>query len=504
MQSGSSVSCRLLLFLALAVWPLSASAEVAFQAPGDYVATHTRVGAFALDEAGTPSSAGAWTTHSLVLHPELSLGDGWRLATEVQVFQGIFQGDLAQEGDAIDAGHPRADIWRNERGGTPFESVARRQAFLEWKTDASLLRAGQMTSHWGQGLVANDGRQGGVFRPSFNRDIVERLLFSVRPFAGTGNASEGLRLTFGMDVVWSDDNALLEEGDLALQGVTSIAFGLPDRGWLGMYAALREQEDADGDRLEVLVLDGAGAWRWALDDANSIAVAGEVAGVMGSTDRVTSEAVDGAVDIESLGAVASLTWAHASGLELKLEGGYASGDADPHDGVLRTFSFDPSRRVGMVLFEEVLSRMSAHGADRVMDPELSGQPPRGAEGIATGGRVHNAVYVAPTLRLQATPGLLFHFGALWARSMAPVQDPYQTALAGGVLTGPRGRTGGAADLGVEIMTGFEGRVELGGNAALLLGVRGATLLAGEALDSADGSSLGQVTRVECTAGMHWD
>jgi hypothetical protein len=484
--------------------PFSASADLSFRAPGGYLATHSRVGSFALDELGTPSSATAWSTHTMAFLPELSWGSGWRVATEIQVFQGVFQGDLATEGDQIATGHPRADAWRNEFGGTPFESVALRTAFLEWETDASVLRLGQMTSHWGQGLVANDGGHNGAFRPSLNRDIVERLLFSVRPFAGSANASEGIRVSFAMDVVWSDDNASLEAGDLAIQGVASLAFGLPGRGWLGMYAALREQEDADGDRLEALVLDGAGSWRFALADTHSLIVEAEVAGLLGSTDRTTSEAVDGPVEIASLGGVASLGWRHEVGLELELEAGYASGDDNPHDGVLRTFSFDPSRRVGMILFEDVLSRMTAHGADRVMDPALSGQPPRGAEGIATGGRVHNAVFLAPTVRVRATPSLVFHLGALWARSMAPLNDPYQTGLAGGVLTGPRGRVGGAADLGVEVMTGFEGRVALGEHASLLLGIRGATLLAGSALDSADGESLGHVTKLEITAGMHWE
>jgi len=482
----------------------SALAEVGFQAPGEYVLSHSRLGLFAVDEEGTSSSAERWSTHTMVLLPELTLGDGWRLATEFQVFQGLFQGDVATEGNAIRSGNPPADAWRNQTDGSPFESAELRQAFLEWKTEGSLLRVGQMTSQWGQGLVANDGRQNGAFHPSQNRDIVERLLFSARPFAGTGNASEGVRLTFGMDVVWSDDNADLLAGDLAIQGVASLAFGLPDRGWIGMYAALREQEDADGDRLEALVLDGAGEWRFPLADTHALHVAAEVAGVMGSTDRITSEAVEGAVEIASLGAVASLGWRHDNGVELELEGGYASGDSDPHDGVLRTFSFDPSRRVGMILFEEVLSRTSAHGADRVADPVLSGQPAKGAEGIATGGRVHNAVFFAPTLRVRAMPTLVFQLGALWARSMAPLNDPYQTGLAGGVLTGPRGRVGGAADLGLEVMLGVEGTVDLGEHASLLLGARGATLLPGEALESAEGDSLGHVTKIEFTTGMHWD
>src|SRR5690606_2329077 len=43
----------------------------------------------------------------------------------------------------------------------------------------------------------------------------------------------------------------------------------------------------------------------------------------------------------------------------QLEWGWASGDADPNDGVTRRFRMDPNYNVGLILFDEVLAWKSA-------------------------------------------------------------------------------------------------------------------------------------------------
>lgn len=86
----------------------------------------------------------------------------------------------------------------------------------------------------------------------------------------------------------------------------------------------------------------------------------------------------------------------ADPLGLGLEGGFATGDADPDDSTLHTFSFDPDHDVGVVMFEEYLPTL----ATPVQNETNAG---RTAAAAVTGDGVANALYLRPSVRYQPKP-----------------------------------------------------------------------------------------------------
>src|SRR5206468_770901 len=118
-------------------------------------------------------------------------------------------------------------------------------------------------------------------------------------------------------------------------------------------------------------------------------------------------------------------------LEGEIEGGYASGDANPFDDQASNFSMNRDFKVGLVLFDEVMLFQTQNAARRLSDPNLTGAPPPGLDLLPTEGAVTNALYLKPTLRYK--PSLLggkFRLvgSALFARAPDPVVDAYQALV----------------------------------------------------------------------------
>ena len=77
-------------------------------------------------------------------------------------------------------------------------------------------------------------------------------------------------------------------------------------------------------------------------------------------------------------------------LDVVLEAGYASGDSNGKDAIQSRGTIDPDHRVGLVLFPEVLSAMTARSAALAQAPSLSARPARGSELLPTNGGVSGA------------------------------------------------------------------------------------------------------------------
>src|SRR5262249_3229080 len=158
---------------------------------------------------------------------------------------------------------------------------------------------------------------------------------------------------------------------------------------------------------------------------------GEGAMIIGDTDRPYLDETRNGAAIRAWGGVLRLRYDDPTlRLTVKSEIGYASGDNDPHDNVVRTFSFDPDYKVGLILFDQVLARLSARAADRITSPGLAAVPPSGARFIPTQGSVTNAVYANPVARLRPLPGVDLRLGYLLAWSAGDLVDPYTSAKVG--------------------------------------------------------------------------
>lgn len=450
---------------------------------------------FAIDDQGTRHGQEVWGEQRLRLSPWVSFADTVFVRAEADFFSGPFFGDLFPV-PSTDEG--RAHVLRPMDRYYGLRRVEPRALWIEWRAPFGRLIAGQMTSQWGLGILANDGHSrwtDTLARPSEERmrfgdrsngDIVERVAFAVPPVALFSDAAWARRLLLvgAFDVVFRDENASLLAGDLALQAVVSISYRA-DAWRVGAYVVYRDQEDDAGTTLTATVVDGFAQWRLAFDDDMALTLAAEAVVTTGHTDRVETERARDGLDLLGFGAAlrVSFDWP-ATGFYPQLELGFASGDNDRGDDVNRSFTFDPDHRVGLVLFQQVLARMSARAVDQVSDPARRAVAPVGHEWLPSNGGVTNAFYLFPTVTYRPLRWLSVRFGLLYALAPADVIGPYASAKQGGFAANYLGGTSGAGSLGVELDGAVDFVWTWEGLFTVRAGVEGGVLFPGDALDGA--------------------
>ena len=401
---------------------------------------------FALDPQNATHVDQPWLGEQrLRLSPGLEIGTTFRLKIEVDV-----GGPLPwQETSAVGTVNPGTQWEKIPRRGASAAAFDPRMIYIEWKSGLGLFRIGQMGNQWGLGMLANDGEGNALFGQKHFGDLVDRVMFATAPFLAMTQATWARQTFAGIagDLVYRDETADLIAGDVAYQAVLFLLNRAEEGSEvdhaLGIYAAYRAQQDSpahDNARTSVWVLDAYGELKkMAMTKALSLDAAFEVAGIVGSTERLITPSAPAGVGIASLGAVAraGITYEPANtGLHLEL--GFASGDADSSESPHRTFTFNPDYHVGLILFDELLAAETAHAADVASDPRRSATIPRGLDGIVTDGAVTNALYLRPMLEYRVRQALKIRLAWLFAFAPAPVIDPYLTFANGGTPTGFRG------------------------------------------------------------------
>lgn len=328
-----------------------------------------------------------------------------------------------------------------------------REFYARWRTPVGELRAGLQTSQWGLGLIANSGslKNEDIFNQNFGGDRVLRAAFATAPLRPLvdGGFAEDIYLALGADLVWQDENADFLAGDRAVQGMVALFYRVEGTEG-GVYAAYRNQDDRNGDFLNVWVFDAYADHVFSAREDFSFRAAAEVALMSGETSRTWSQDAD-PIGVMALGAVAELEARYNPiDLGVQLRAGYASGDANSDDDTLYRFRFDPNYHVGMVLFDHYLpavTRQSVHG---IFDPERSGYAPKGIDGLMSDGGVENAYYLSPRLSYGGEEGFMAAASLLWAQAAQPISDPYASFESGGELIGVNGINPASDDLGIEL------------------------------------------------------
>jgi hypothetical protein len=455
-----------------------------------------------------------FVSHWFRITPTLQLGAKLRIVGQADL-TGILGGDLAHDTGADQT--PR-DNPPNGNGYNGFDNVQPRWLYLEWTSPLGLLRVGQQPSHWGMGLVANDGDHPSLFGDYRYGNIVEQVLFATKPLG----IDSPFVVALAGNLVYRDNVAILTNGDHAFQGILAAFY---ERGpdMLGVYGVYRDQNHSESaeptyfnytDSIHVGVIDLAGHF------ARRIAAAGEDAYLFGSFEAATElgstneertiyqlpggpwtkiQTYGGAV---SLGVVLA---GHEGARPAKqvterpdlygrvvaqVEVGYASGDANPDDTTEKRFVFDPNHKVGLLLFDEVMRWQTARAATAAQDPNLANgsRPQPGASLLPSNGGVFGAQYVYPTAVYRPRPWLDLKAGAVIAQTTADYVDPYRVALQGAYVN----YSGGDSkrhDLGLELDGGFEVRQPLGPILRLQLGAQAGVLFPGGALADATGTAM---------------
>jgi hypothetical protein len=443
-----------------------------------------------------------WLEQWIRLRGELGLRPHLRLVAQADLLDGIVVGDAALGVSPAEwrrdrrLGFGASDACTRELGCERYDpGMQLRYLYLEWDTGVGLLRAGQQGFYWGLGIVANDGDHRPAFGDYRYGDLVERVLFATRPF---GKRSP-LVVAVAGDVVFDDGLFDLRQGDLALQGVLSAFYEEGER-TLGGFVAYRNARTALGDVLKVGVVDLHAVWDLPEPTGGKVFAAFEGAYVFGTTSLART-VYRGRDRVEQL--LFALQFGRRGPvLDVTVEAGYASGDADVDDGVQRRATFDGDHRVGLILFPEVMAWQSARAAAYASSPELVARAGRGAGLVPTDGGVAGAMYLFPYLRLHPREWLEVRLGAVLARTTAPYVDPVEQRLTSRSVN-YRGGDPSLRDLGLELDAAVLVTGALSEGLAAVGGVEGGVLFPGQALADERGAVMDKVGIVRVRFGLRW-
>jgi hypothetical protein len=466
------------------------------------------------DKSNDKLGQNQYVYHWLRLNPRFQFQDKFALVAQIDAPVGMVAGDPTRSVDAA----------RDNLAVAKWYGVRPRYLYLEWNTPVGLVRAGQQGSHWGMGILANDGDHPTLFGDYRRGALSERLLFATQPM-GKGTP---LTLLVAGDMVYEDETAsLLSDRDRAFQGIAAAMWHAKP-GELGVYGVVRNQErdhQATGpltpytERITVGVVDVTGKFNARVPGADAFAYGQfEAAAIVGSTNAVRGscgtplDPTKAGADekVRSFGAAATLGAVHVGHdperrwgkAVVEVEWGYASGDADPCDGTTKRFTMDPNHNVGLVLFQHVMAWKTARSATIAQDPNLVDRAAPGLQLLPSNGGVFGAAYLNPRVVVRPRPWLDLKGGVLVAQTTADFVDPYQA----GALGNFRNYDGGSSrlhDLGVELDLGVDGRIEVEEGAVVNLGFEGGVLFPGHAFDDAAGNRLPNQYLANVKAGLHF-
>lgn len=431
----------------------------------------------------------------LRFRPAVSIGARFRVR---------FQFDLART-VVPDAPTLDVSLAREPRDALlPYGLLDMRWGYVEWDSPLGDVRIGQQGFTWGYGILANDGDQAPVFGDYRYGDIVERVSLATRP----GGRDGDVVVAAATDLVYRDRSVSLADGDIAAQGVLA-AFYQPhacaercERRRVGALVAFRDVSFRDGTAMHVVAGDALARWEWPTPDRRGRVFAGvEVALVAGTTD-VGRGTFTGPQDLLQYGGAAELGIERPGAFRFALEGGYASGDRNPLDGTQRTFTFNPSHRVGMILFPELLAWESARAAGVAGDPALAARAPTGLRLLPTNGAPSGAAYFYPTARIELSRRIDLRLGAVLGYATTDRVDPASVQLYG-TARNARGGDPSKRDLGLELDLGLHARMPLSGRLTLTGGVQGAVLFPGAAFHDAAGVGPGTLATATARVGMEF-
>jgi hypothetical protein len=452
--------------------------------------------------------------HWLRIHARFSFKDKVSVVAQIDVPRGLIVGDTTRYVDAA----------RDSLSAAKWAEVHPRWLYLQYDSPIGIFRIGQQGSHWGMGLLANDGDHPTLFGDYQRGSLSERLLFATTPF-GKGTP---LSVAIAGDVIFQDQTAdLVQDHDRAFQGVLALLYRTKPAE-IGFYGVIRHQERDQHavdeltpytDGLTVGVLDITGKFNTPVPGASAFAYGQfEAALILGSTSFVRgayTRPIDPVAKredelVRSFGAAAMLGAAHVSGvgkdawgdLVGEVEAGYASGDADSNDGTTRRFTFDANHRVGLVLFNQVLAWKTARAATIAQDPDLVARAAPGLSLLPSRGGVFGAQYLNPRMIIRPRRWLDLKTGVVIAQTSADLVDPYHQGALGNIANYDGGESR-RHDLGLELDLGANVRIPIDTTATVQAGVEGGVLFPGHAFDDVAGGRLANQYLVNLALGLQF-
>lgn len=378
----------------------------------------------------------------------------------------IFHAQLDAMDDQLWGANP-GDVL-SQTTADPFANMIVKRAWGEVTLPFARLDVGRMPSHWGMGLVANDGRGfRNIFGDAHGGSTADRIALATKPLGPDSNwivaaiydkmvADHPVALD-GSPTPWvigQPDRQASPENETAVDEIIGVLMYNTDPLKFGVYNVWRwESErgaragrlDADGNLLDatsrvnitdayfnmdlgLLYVETEHAWIYGNTNAIPIMQPVGEQGAAGQLFEVPFEEID----ISQYGYAARL------GINMfpygaELEWGNATGDRQGFgDRVLRQFNFHPDYNVGLIMFQYANAAFAAEGLRDTLEgldtleqegliPAEEAQRLRDVSDLGlTRGRVGNAFYINPKVRYEMLDGdLRATLGYLWAQANAP-------------------------------------------------------------------------------------
>lgn len=390
---------------------------------------------------------GTFMTSRLRLQPQLNFEERAKFFLMVDALDGVVWGDNeSMASTALFAGDPSfTDV-----DGQSVDPLTVRRAWMEFKVPVGLVRVGRQGSNWGMGILANEGNG---FDDTFGENkygsTYDRAIFATRPvtIAQTIMGKKGapevpLIAAVGVDRLVEDP--LIQyygyecDGDDPDDDVDAGGPCQPDedhgfsedrtddqrndRWWVdpaddvwemiyvlvyrgdgvklgkqttgdvtaGVYLVNRKQAETDSN---VLISDA-----YAKVEVKGVYVEGEVLHIGGHSRAITLPGVyDPTGEGDPLYKQVDI-WGYVARAGMQnevwtayLEHGYAGGDDAPADEKFTGRPLHPDYNVGLLLYEEVLARVTA---DKWSED---------AKGLWSNGGVYNSRYFYPTVKYRPLP-----------------------------------------------------------------------------------------------------
>lgn len=437
-----------LLTLALTAWlsPAQAGEDLEFSLEGYYrVRVHHFNGLYDPESWTNEPGTGRYTQQRLRLQPTFNYQDRAKFIMQADIFDDTLWGDnTGLASTALFAEIPTS-VGIN---GQPGAAFTMKRAWMEFKLPVGTMRVGRQGSHWGMGILANGGDGfDDTWGENHSGTTFDRVLFATKPISvvqglrGKDDPNIPLFALFAVDRLVEDplvqyygykcdpddpdddprcapdedhgysesretgdrpDNWWTEHDDDVVEFVYGVLYRGESLQWgkhkadltLGGYVVNRRQLETQSNAW-ILDMTGRLDYRWLYSEfevltirgcSEALALPGEASdcsaygqppGDLAKTPRVP--AAVGRVGYQS------------QKLAVTMEGGFASGDDNPADAVFTGRPMNSDYNVGLLLYEELLSRVSALRWTET------------GRGLWSNGGVYNSTYVFPNVRYTPIP-----------------------------------------------------------------------------------------------------
>lgn len=387
-----------LLPLVVLASPAAQAADLQFE--GFYRARGRAFETLSLDrENAANEGLAAYGEHRLWLAPRLLLSDDVGLNLEFRGLDGVRWGDEPMPYVAFVAPSP---VVFEQSLGAPTSSTDEQAPLLDftlWRaygvvdTKYGRFSFGRMPLHWGQGIWLNDGT-------SLDREFVDHGDTSDR-VQWEYLVEDQVFLRLGADV---PAERFVGIGDDTVAADLAASYRTEDvrAGILARVDHSGPQSD-DGSSFNLFTADLSGE-----ATLGRLHLAAEALGQFGGGDQeelglndATVTAFGGVVDAQLALDV----------FTARVQLGGATGDAQPNDASIKTFTFDRDYSVGLFLFEQPMPVLATPGA--AANASNGG---RDYTEVVTGTAVSNALFLKPTISRRIVDGLTVHASYLGART----------------------------------------------------------------------------------------